>query len=55
MRDVHSIDEDLVALAELRSVLRDHGVRPSANAMDQLLDERLLLMRDLAGPVSTLP
>lgn len=44
MRDVETVDEDLAVLVTLRCMLRDHGIRPSARAMDDLLDERLTLM-----------
>lgn len=48
MRDVEAIDEDLAVLVRLRFLLRNQGVRPSSTAMDQLLDERLLLTRTAA-------
>jgi hypothetical protein len=50
MRDRETIDSELRLLAAVRGVCREQdGVLPSVGPVDELLDERRELVRELTG------
>ena len=45
MRDLHEIDRELAMLAAARLSIRDHGDEPGDRQVNELLDERLTVIR----------